>query len=176
MTKVGIMRVHGLEDNDAVVELFKHQMEINGIPYEIYDNQEDFLASLVRSPSICFVDYKLNGPMNGVDITGVITADNMLPDTKVIMISGITGDMAFDEARRFFNKCKGWRWVKKTDDHNEWIKEFMNVLQETIAHIHNYKERHYRLSSNDGLVVRRDREPLSKEPTERQPGEMENDN
>lgn len=124
---VKIMRVHGLDDDEAVAMVATEQMALQKINFQMFTEQDDFIDHLYLKPNICFIDYKLPGKLNGVQITKIIT--DQYPDCRVIMISALKD---FEVIYQFHNEAKGHRWIMKGDDWKKFIDDLVFAIQDEI--------------------------------------------
>lgn len=120
--------VFGVDDDEIVEAKLIEQMRIHNIPFTMFRDADLFLKNLHRKPDIVFIDYRLPGALNGVELTKLVTTDN--PDCKVIMISGIRD---FDVLHSFHNEAGGSVWIKKGDNY-DFVKDLFFVIEDLIAY------------------------------------------
>lgn len=151
-----------LDDDDAVLMVVEEQLKLNGIiNYRMFTDPDKFLAGLHEKPHICIVDFMLGGVLNGLDVSRIVLSKNK--DCKVIMVSGVDGDLCCKTMREFFY-IGGSGWADKND--TDFKGQLVSELQKAIGFIRDELERRERLEQKEGSVIRKDRKPLANENTD----------
>lgn len=122
--------IYVLEDDKDIIVLLDHLFKLNGfVDYVFFYDTDKFVSSLNEHVHISLIDYKLDGPMDGIEVMNVVRSRN--PWCKVIMISGQQDPKIITE---FFHKG-GFRYAYKGSP--EYNKDLVNYMQEAIGLIKN---------------------------------------
>lgn len=115
--------IHVLEDDETIIDRLKELFRMNGFIDVFFFTESDvFLENFTQKVHVCVIDYYLDGPFNGVDITKIVLSQN--PMCKVIMITGAEDRKIFQS----FHNEGGFRSVCKHDqDANQQIVTHMQA-------------------------------------------------
>jgi two-component system response regulator YesN len=110
-----------LEDDEDIIYLLDHLFKLNGfVDYLFFKDSAEFVKSLDDRVHICVIDYRLPGPLNGIDVMKVVLSRN--PWCKVIMISGQDDPKVIAD----FVNNDGFRYVYKgLTDYTDHLVDFM---------------------------------------------------
>lgn len=85
-----------IDDDEAIVGLLTHSLETQGLTYAAFSSGDKAVAALTArvpevSGRVIVLDVDLPG-MNGLDVMRVLARERAIANTKVIMLSGRTGE------------------------------------------------------------------------------------
>lgn len=129
MNSITTSSIFIVEDDRIYGELIKSELERNNFfQLELHNSGEACIDNLYKMPDIVFLDYDLEGEMNGIEVLKTIKAFN--PDTQVIMLSGqeqlnvavnslkygafdyvIKNDSAFRQITSLIKKVNEWNGI-----------------------------------------------------------------
>lgn len=119
-----------LEDDEDIILLLDQLFKMNGfVDYVFFKNAKDFVRDLNERVHICVIDYRLSGPMNGIEVMKVVLSQ--YPWCKVIMISGQDDPKVITQ----FVNSDGFRYVSKNDD--DYTKQLVDYMQQAIEIVKN---------------------------------------
>ncbi len=116
-----------VDDDNFFLELIKDSISsIKDLNIVSFSNAEDCVAQLDKKPQVIFLDYFLNknnpSAMNGID--ALVKIKEILPNTKVIML---TGQDRLDTAEDMMKKG-AYFYINKDENAISSIEKKLNLI------------------------------------------------
>jgi DNA-binding NarL/FixJ family response regulator len=145
-----------LDDDRTMAETISILLEENGFSnHEKFTNPDHLIKALRDEVRICIVDYRLNGPMNGLDVIEEIRKTN--PQCYFIMLSGMR---SYEVIEQYCNIVMRGKYVTKGElDTDKKIIRFIHEFIEDIKLIRHF----YRMRDDINESIKELRDIINKQ-------------